>query len=547
MQRAPTSSSVAAAAAAAWLVGSRSFAEGGPRGVGGLRWHPPPRAAGAAAAAAGRDGPERGAGAPEDNEDLFGKLNQDGGVPLSDMMALMDTDGDGTISREEFDNFKNKMGGIPPKGPGGGSGGGGDAGGGGPGGGGSSPSGGGSGPPFVLLGLAALAVAALALAALARGGRRGAAGRATRAPEVRPGTTRSSSAITLIIVALLVAAAVFWQQVVYLARVLAPEPAQAALDDGLALLGVPPAEVEAGEEELPARRGFWSTVAICLAVGSAAIAGVVRATRLARKRTELKKIRMIGVGSYGEVWEAELDGKPVAVKLLKGSASGVDVSELKAEFKMLEKFQHDNIVRVIDFREKPPSFVMELCVESAFERIHTRDAPVQVRDFLLDAIKGLEYLHSVDVVHRDLKSHNVLFDNRNTAKLADFGLARVSTASSAMYTNQTFVGTVHYVAPEALAITDPKYSTKSDIYAYAILAWEVSSRRIPYKKSEPSVIVAMVRGGTREKLELVPDHELRPYIEKAWHQDPDERPTSTEILAVLQHPSMRMWSALMTT
>ncbi|CAK0829887.1 unnamed protein product [Prorocentrum cordatum] len=116
-----------------------------------------------------------------------------------------------------------------------------------------------------------------------------------------------------------------------------------------------------------------------------------------------------------------------------------------------------------------------------------------------------------------------------------------------MFTNQTFVGTVHYVAPEALSINAPKYSAKSDIYSYAVLAWEVSARRIPYKKSEPSVIVAMVRGGNREELKLVPDQELRPFIEKAWHQDPDQRPTSAEILELLQHPSMRMWSALMTT
>merc|ERR1712060_979377 len=148
------------------------------------------------------------------------------------------------------------------------------------------------------------------------------------------------------------------------------------------------------------------------------------------------------------------------------------------------------------------------------ERIHAKDAPVQVRAFLLDAIQGLHYLHSMDVVHRDLKSHNVLFDERNTAKLADFGLARVSTTSSAMFTNQTFVGTVHYVAPEALAISSPKYSAKSDIYAFAVLAWEVSARRIPYRKSEPSVIVAMVRGGNREDLRLVADEDLRPFIEK---------------------------------
>ncbi|CAK0829884.1 unnamed protein product [Prorocentrum cordatum] len=188
MHRAPTSASVAAAAAAAWLLGSRSFSEGGLRGVGGgARWRVPPGRTARAAAA----GPERGADAPEDSKDLFGALNRDGAVPLSDMMALMDEDGDGTISREEFENFKNKMGsGGGSGGSGGGVGGGDNAGGGGPGGGDSSPTSGGSGPPLAVLALAALAVVALALAALSRRGRRAAAGGASGAPDVRPGRGR---------------------------------------------------------------------------------------------------------------------------------------------------------------------------------------------------------------------------------------------------------------------------------------------------------------------------------------------------------------------
>jgi serine/threonine protein kinase len=261
------------------------------------------------------------------------------------------------------------------------------------------------------------------------------------------------------------------------------------------------------------------------------------------KRSKVTLKETIGCGTYGEVWKADVDGKLAAVKIVKGNMAS---EELEAEFKMLSRFTHENIVRVISFNAKPPSLIMELCRESIYQRIHVRDLPVQVRRLLLDTSRGLHYLHAMEVVHRDLKSHNLLLDADNRGKLADFGLARI-TKSAALFTNSSFVGTVNYIAPEALAIKNPEYSFKTDVYAYAVLAWEVASRKIPYGKSDAAVIIGMVREGKRENLDMVVDEELRPFIEKAWAQDPSERYTSEEIVALLEHRSMQLWPALMTT
>jgi hypothetical protein len=316
------------------------------------------------------------------------------------------------------------------------------------------------------------------------------------------------------------------------------------------LVSVTTLSVETVESKEELQSGFtlsrpqpWLAAVTCvMAVCAVAWVALLPWQRQA-KRSKVTLKENIGCGTYGEVWKADVDGKLAAVKIVKGNMAS---EELEAEFKMLSRFTHENIVRVISFNAKPPSLIMELCRESIYQRIHVRDLPVQVRRLLLDTSRGLHYLHAMEVVHRDLKSHNLLLDADNRGKLADFGLARI-TKSAALFTNSSFVGTVNYIAPEALAIKNPEYSFKTDVYAYAVLAWEVASRKIPYGKSDAAVIIGMVREGKRENLDMVVDEELRPFIEKAWAQDPSERYTSEEIVALLEHRSMQLWPALMTT
>eukprot|EP00931_Biecheleriopsis_adriatica_P065538 TRINITY_DN40047_c0_g1_i1.p1 TRINITY_DN40047_c0_g1~~TRINITY_DN40047_c0_g1_i1.p1 ORF type:complete len:560 (-),score=78.35 TRINITY_DN40047_c0_g1_i1:195-1874(-) len=558
MQKVSAVTAIAATAAVAQLAGSKCFAWGMLCGPSEL-CQPVTRRASRTVATVGVAANAGREEARDESKDLFDQMDNNGdGVPLNDIMAVMDENGDGTVSREEFEKFKRKLaaasdvdeetsqGGFPPSGQGRGSGGS-SGGGGGAGRGGSGTGSSSSGresdvpqPPLMYLGLVVLLVAILGLVALVHGKRSRRRGETVRtiARSVQPGSRGSSAAGLLICVALVVAAVLLH----HLVRIMAP--AQAASNEVTFSDGIVSMEATARHEEFSTQRRAWLLVcgvATCLVVGLAIVAVILFARHLSRKRG-IQFVQRIGSGTYGEVWQGEVDGKVVAVKIIKGE---MDKSELQAEFDILERCQHDNIVRVIAFRAHPPSLIMELCRESVYQRIHERNAPVQVRTFLLDTIQGLHYLHDMQVVHRDLKSHNVLLNQYNTAKLADFGLARVSTAS-ARFTTRSFVGTVSYVAPEAFSISDPKYSFKSDIYAYAVLAWEVAARRIPYRKAEPSAIIGAVMQGKREDLELLVDQDLRPIIEKAWAQDPAERYTSNELLALLQDKSMRLWPALMT-
>lgn len=119
---------------------------------------------------------------------------------------------------------------------------------------------------------------------------------------------------------------------------------------------------------------------------------------------------------------------------------------------------------------------MELCVNgSLFAYIRANPSSSvdweKRQDFASDVATGMNYLHKLGVIHRDLKMGNIVLDQYNRAKITDFGLSVIKSAT------QTSVklderGTPQYMAPESFGLV-PIFSTKSDVYAYAIVLWEL--------------------------------------------------------------------------
>ena len=148
------------------------------------------------------------------------------------------------------------------------------------------------------------------------------------------------------------------------------------------------------------------------------------------------------------------------------------------------------------------------------------------------AARGMAYLHSGNppILHRDLKSANILLDESYTAKVCDFGLSRLKAQERSMTGN---CGTVQWMAPEVLANTE--YNEKADVYSYGIILWEMLSRECPFEGQTPiQCALAVLNRNKRPDIPKWCPQALQTLIRACIKRDPDERPTFPEILEQLE-------------
>lgn len=164
----------------------------------------------------------------------------------------------------------------------------------------------------------------------------------------------------------------------------------------------------------------------------------------------------------------------------------MDIKELG----LLRDLHHKNVVQFIGISlPKPPShipvmIITELCANGdLFDYIRKTDPPpfTAMLDIMLGIARGIEYLHlhKPAIIHRDIKSSNVLISAQGVAKIADFGLARIKNSTKSMI--RSLVGTVNWQAPE-LWHPHPRYNEKVDVYSVALVYWEVLQWHQPVKR-----------------------------------------------------------------
>ncbi|GMH84723.1 hypothetical protein TrST_g13221 [Triparma strigata] len=245
-------------------------------------------------------------------------------------------------------------------------------------------------------------------------------------------------------------------------------------------------------------------------------------------------LEQIGGGGVGLVHRGYYQDREVAVKTLFDPK--VDEA-LKAEF-MNELIQtsrcaHPNVVSVIGACNQPPNlcFVMEICDCSLFDLLHTSHtnsfSPRQRLDMCTQIARGMEYLHyglKPPLVHRDIKSHNVLVkDGGSTLKICDFGLVGTSTVTA---------GTPNYMAPE-LFQSQP-FSKAVDVYAFSIMCAEIFTQQLPFRGYDVEDIRKVVVEGERPELPSIDVPErVRDIIVRGWSGKPKDRPEFHEITECL--------------
>jgi serine/threonine protein kinase len=144
----------------------------------------------------------------------------------------------------------------------------------------------------------------------------------------------------------------------------------------------------------------------------------------------------------------------------------------------------------------------------------------QQKQMALDIARGLHYLHTQGVCHRDLKSANILVDAYGKAKLTDFGLSK---------TNAVSVKTIHersqafqWQAPEFFKRGED-YTAKSDIYSYGVILWELVTGQRPYAQMKEKELIDFILKGNRETIPDTAPKEYKDIIQGCWHTDPNKR------------------------
>jgi len=262
---------------------------------------------------------------------------------------------------------------------------------------------------------------------------------------------------------------------------------------------------------------------------------------------ELEVGETISSGSFGEVSRAKWRGSEVAVKVLKtpgGKQVGDKVLNLfLKEVSILSKLRHPSIVLFMGASISPRlCIVMEYLPKgSLYYLLHVQKEKFSYNLVLRmgkEISEGLNYLHlcSPKIIHRDVKSSNILVTESGSIKIADFGISKETTSGSDS-TMTGFMGTSSYMSPEMIQGT--RYSEKVDVYSFGILLLERYTHKVPFKSMHALQVAQKVIQGLRPTIPDKCPPGLSKLLESCWHTNPSERPSFKEIIQILNSLSVK--------
>ncbi|XP_045165193.2 fibroblast growth factor receptor 2-like [Mercenaria mercenaria] len=268
---------------------------------------------------------------------------------------------------------------------------------------------------------------------------------------------------------------------------------------------------------------------------------------------KVRLVKLLGRGAFGEVYEGfeggfNNTGRKVAIKRIKDNASAEEVESLVKECKSLKTVgSHQNIIEVYGscVINGSRAIVMELAedgdlrkylrehyeanrtviqnLDSSEEKSYLLSQCSRLYIFMWQIAKGMEYLNSLKILHRDLAARNILLSKGPIAKISDFGLSRDIYESD--YYFQELGGRLPYkwMSPESLI--NGKYTTKSDVWSYGILLWEmVTLGSSPYPGILPDMLISMHNSGYIMPQPSLCPSDIYSIMVECWKYTPDERP-----------------------
>jgi len=283
---------------------------------------------------------------------------------------------------------------------------------------------------------------------------------------------------------------------------------------------------------------------------------------------QLLKTESLGTGSYGAVYKAMCDNLPSAGKILHPTlfqsndpGAMTIIKQFQQECNVLSAIRHPNVVQYLGLYRDPesrqPVLLMELMDDNLTRFLEQSEESLPYHtqvNICHDIALALAYLHSNDIVHRDLSSNNVLMTGAgNRAKVTDFGMAKLFNINRAAMTPLTMCpGTLPYMSPEALD-DPPVYTKKLDTFSFGVLGIQIITRQFPNpgprtkKVSDPlsptgSKYVPVLETERRKShIDLInPSHPFLPMATDCLSYNEKERPSAQELchrLAALKETS----------
>jgi len=249
-------------------------------------------------------------------------------------------------------------------------------------------------------------------------------------------------------------------------------------------------------------------------------------------------LREIGHGSFGAVYYAKhaITKSVVAIKKMSftGKQSAEKWQDIIKEVKFLIKLKHKNCIEYKGCYLKDHSawLIMEYCLGSVSDIIEVHKKPLkedEIAAICSDALNGLEYLHSLNLIHRDVKSGNILLTDSGTVKLADFGSASMQSPAN------SFVGSPFWMAPEViLAMDEGQYDGKVDVWSLGITCIEMAEYKPPYFNLNAMSALYHIAQNEAPSLNLKNGVEwsdlFKNFVIKCLQKNPHDRPTPTQML-----------------
>lgn len=254
----------------------------------------------------------------------------------------------------------------------------------------------------------------------------------------------------------------------------------------------------------------------------------------------------ISQGGFSVVHTGIWHGTPVAIKkIFDPKITEELLAEFDNEVQKLEQIRHPNVLMLLAVHRRPPelSFITEIVSGGSMyqflhspEKFNHADGPIsevslgQSLDVLETTAGAIAFLHARGMVHRDIKSQNVLLSPKLDVKLCDFGLARMR--SELLTGTMQFAGTPNYMAPEIFR--NQKYTENVDVFAFGTMLWEAAACDIPWANFDGADIRDRVLAGKMLEIPRGLPVELQRLIQDCWIADRTTRPPMATVLEQLQ-------------